>query len=62
MIVPERAGIVTALAPLTESMTPWEKTLVAAKAKRRIAEEYCILKVVWLEVEIKELLDKIEGL
>jgi hypothetical protein len=26
-------------------MTPWEKTLVAAKATMRIADEYCILKM-----------------
>jgi hypothetical protein len=29
-------------------MTPWAKTLVAAKATRRIADEYCILKTVWV--------------
>jgi hypothetical protein len=43
--IPERAGIVTPLAPTTESMTPWAKTLVAAKAARRMTDEYCILKV-----------------
>jgi hypothetical protein len=32
-------------------MTPWAKTLVAAKATRRIADEYCILKNVVGEVE-----------
>lgn len=35
--------MVTPLAPTTESMTPCAKTLVAAKATRRIADEYCIL-------------------
>jgi hypothetical protein len=35
--------MVTELAPLTESMTPCAKMLVAAKAKTRIADEYCIL-------------------
>lgn len=43
--LPERPGIVTPLAPVTESTTPWAKTLVAAKAMRRIADEYCILTV-----------------
>lgn len=43
--LPERAGMVTPLAPTTESMTPWAKTLVAAKATTRTADEYCILKV-----------------
>ncbi len=33
------------MAPTTESMTPWAKTLVAAKAARRMTDEYCILKV-----------------
>jgi hypothetical protein len=37
--------MVTPLAPVTESMTPWAKTLVAAKAKRRMVDEYCILSV-----------------
>ena len=37
--------MVTPLAPVTESMTPWANTLVAAKAKRRIVDEYCILSV-----------------
>jgi hypothetical protein len=40
--------MVTPLAPTTESMTPWAKTLVAAKAARRMTDEYCILKVVWI--------------
>ena len=40
---PERPGMVTELAPLTESMTPCAKTLVAAKATMRIADEYCML-------------------
>ena len=35
--------MVTELAPLTESITPCAKTLVAAKAQARIAVEYCIL-------------------
>jgi hypothetical protein len=37
--------MVTPLAPTTESMTPCAKTLVAAKATIRIADEYCILNV-----------------
>ncbi len=43
IILPERPGMLTPLAPWTESMTPWAKTLVEAKATRRIADEYCIL-------------------
>ena len=57
--IPERAGIVTPLAPTTESMTPWAKTLVAAKAARSMTAEYCILKVCKLEerkVAIKRLI------
>ena len=47
--LPERAGMLTPLAPWTSVTTPWARTLVAAKAKRRIDEVYCILKVVgWL--------------
>ena len=53
MIIPERPGIVTPLAPVTESMTPWAKTLVAAKAKRRMVDEYCILNL-WVIREIKK--------
>jgi len=37
--------MVTPLAPTTESMTPWAKTLVAAKAAMRMMDEYCILNV-----------------
>lgn len=44
--LPDRPGIVTPLAPTTESMTPCAKTLVAVNATRRIAEEYCILRIV----------------
>ena len=47
--LPERAGMVTPLAPTTESITPCAKTLVAVKATRRTADAYCILKVVWVE-------------
>jgi len=43
--LPDRAGMVTPLAPTTESMTPCAKTLVAAKAARRMTDEYCILNV-----------------
>ena len=35
----------TPFAPVTESTTPCAKTLVAAKAMRRIADEYCMLAV-----------------
>lgn len=45
--------MVTPLAPVTESMTPWAKTLVAAKAKRRMVDEYCILTV-WAIREIEK--------
>jgi len=45
LVLPERPGMVTWLAPTTESMTPWAKTLVAANATMRIADEYCILNV-----------------
>jgi hypothetical protein len=44
-VIPERPGMVTPLAPTTESMTPWAKTLVAAKAAMRMMDEYCILNV-----------------
>ena len=37
--------MVTPLAPVIESMTPWAKTLVAEKATRRMTEEYCILNI-----------------
>lgn len=47
MEIPESPGIVTPLAPITESMTPCAKTLVAANATRKIADEYCILRCVW---------------
>jgi hypothetical protein len=47
--IPERPGMVTPLAPTTESMTPWAKTLLAAKAAKSMTDEYCILNVCKLE-------------
>ncbi len=58
--LPERPGIVTPLAPTTESMTPWAKTLVQAKAAAMMADEYCILDVFrkdWIKRMIKSLIE-----
>jgi hypothetical protein len=44
-VIPERPGMVTPLAPTTESMTPWAKTLVAAKAAMRMTNNHYILNV-----------------
>lgn len=52
--LPERPGMVTELAPWTESMTPWAKTLVAAKAARMIADEYCILNMWQVKWEVED--------
>lgn len=43
--LPERPGIVTPLAPVTESMTPWAKTLVITEATRRTPDENCMLNL-----------------
>lgn len=48
---PERPGMVTLLAPWISVMTPWERTLVAAKARTMTELEYCIVMIVGYQEE-----------